>query len=1548
MLCIAAEAGAGFMSVFGFLRKLLSALLCLIAFLCAPAIAQSGLPGTAPTAPPAAGWGTVGTSDTFPTPDAACRVQHQIYNPNATYQSPIYRDPRTYSCQWLSSQLGGPPGSNTILPTIVKLYCPNGYNLTRNGQCLLDHESEPECDCTEESRAVGAAPTPFVGNPVSVATGSKIDHQVDYESADGSFRVDRFYRSRQHNPYRYSTTPIPGFGTHWHGLVPGRLAIYGAYLEYVEYLPANGGYDYFTVSHTDGMSYVFNAGGGVSRRKLEAVVTPTVSRNDFFVSGAAISNGPGEFKLTEADGTYTLYRRADSWSAEDGLRYLVPTERVSPGGYHLYFDYDDIGMYPSKVRDSFGREMLLTWAEANATSLVPAGASAGGGGSATVYGTTAKVKVLTQITLPDATKLVYSYDNTASETRMGRKDRVTRASRQDAAGTELWAREYLYEDSAFPYALTGIVDQNGQRLSTYAYHSYGLVKSSERAGGVGKVEIDYTATFAWPWKTIYRAVKNGLGRQENYTFARHFYNTPGNIQSHLTRIDGLATATVPADEVVYWHDKPSWSTHMRVVGTVTDKRGIVTKFGNDLVGLRPNSITEAQGNSLARTTNIQWHATLDLPTRMDVPGLRTEMSYGATGEVLTRTLTDTTTHMVPYSTAGQTRTATYTWGASGRLASVNGPRAAAGSLDDVTSFAYDTAGNLLTSTNGLGHVTTFASYDANGRPGSVTDPNGIQTLFTYDTLGRLLTSRVKHPSNSALDAETVYDYDAEGRVTGITLPATQKLGFVYDLAGQLLEIASADGEKQTFAHDAMGNVTEHKVKRADGAARSTITRTFDSIGRMLTETLGPGRTTTWAYDKNGNPVRTTSPRSFATDMAFDALNRLTSTVAPDTGTTATAYNMKDEPTSFTDPVSVQTTFVRNGFGEIIQEVSPDRGTSIYHYDAAGDLIAAIDGRGQRIDYTRDILGRVTAKTPVGRPSSEIVTYTYDSGGVPGCACIGRLASMTDGSGTTGFGYDHRGNLTAKAQPVGTLGWNYDLADRVVQLRYPSGRDVAYTRDAKGRVIEIKTRPDSGTGWTVLATNIAYEPFGPLKSADLGNGLKLSQDWGNDRRLTSKRLYTAGGTDVWHLSYTYDDDDNITAITDLVNAANSRSFGYDSIDRLTRVDGGSGAFAREDYVHDKNGNRSAVARRTNASDIAPAESDTYARTSGTNRIASVALVGGGTRSFTHDARGNLIGEVRPGGPSLTLGYDGHARLQSYAVAGAETQAMLYNGFDERVGLTTSLGGSPVAEWRYIYDADHRITGEYGATAADLRAEYIWLQPEVDTASAFGGDDGLGGYMPLAVAIPDGAASKINWTQGNHLGTPVVTTDASGAIVAPSGYGRIGFPGQVEQHADLYYNYYRDYDPTLGRYVQADPIGLEGDMNPYVYAGANPLGSIDPDGLEVWKNGCLLDSKGNARICNQAIEPVYPEMWLPIFRGPQLVKGAAIETVEAASVLGKLGKSCVVSIKRNLGPRGPIFGSRKAGAPRAGWLNRGKLRIGFSRHKGNDRFSLRYGDRHFDIW
>ena len=107
----------------------------------------------------------------------------------------------------------------------------------------------------------------------------------------------------------------------------------------------------------------------------------------------------------------------------------------------------------------------------------------------------------------------------------------------------------------------------------------------------------------------------------------------------------------------------------------------------------------------------------------------------------------------------------------------------------------------------------------------------------------------------------------------------------------------------------------------------------------------------------------------------------------------------------------------------------------------------------------------------------------------------------------------------------------------------------------------------------------------------------------------------------------------------------------------------------------------------------------------------------------------------------------------------------------------------------------------------------------------GNDGTGSFAPTAIF----AEISHNWVHADHMGTPILITDATGiAIAQPGGYTTPAFPGQSRTLYDLYYNRYRDYDPTTGRYIQADPIGLAGGQSPYSYAMGNPLRYMDPTG------------------------------------------------------------------------------------------------------------------------
>ena len=243
--------------------------------------------------------------------------------------------------------------------------------------------------------------------------------------------------------------------------------------------------------------------------------------------------------------------------------------------------------------------------------------------------------------------------------------------------------------------------------------------------------------------------------------------------------------------------------------------------------------------------------------------------------------------------------------------------------------------------------------------------------------------------------------------------------------------------------------------------------------------------------------------------------------------------------------------------------------------------------------------------------------------------------------------------------------------------------------------------------------------------------------------------------------------------------------------------------------------------------APPPAQTFGYAAGTNRLATVTDASG-VRAIDYDARGNTIGETRPGGASVTATYDGYARLLSYQRTGDPAQSNAYNGLDDRVSATS---GSVTHS--FVYDPDGRVLGEYGASASDVVAETIWLSPEVaNDNQPFGGGDGIGGYAPLALATGSGASAALTWVHGNHLGVPIAFTDASGTAVPPSSYTAAGFPGQTKTLSDLYYNRYRDYDSSTGRYIQADPIGLGGGSNPFAYANDNPLRWTDPAGLAVY--------------------------------------------------------------------------------------------------------------------
>lgn len=131
-------------------------------------------------------------------------------------------------------------------------------------------------------------------------------------------------------------------------------------------------------------------------------------------------------------------------------------------------------------------------------------------------------------------------------------------------------------------------------------------------------------------------------------------------------------------------------------------------------------------------------------------------------------------------------------------------------------------------------------------------------------------------------------------------------------------------------------------------------------------------------------------------------------------------------------------------------------------------------------------------------------------------------------------------------------------------------------------------------------------------------------------------------------------------------------------------------------------------------------------------------------------------------------------------------------------------------------------------------------------------GLGPASTPSNSVAPVAALALNYVHADHLGTPrAITRPSDNAVLwkwdntepfgnnqpneNPSGLGafkfNLRFPGQyADVETNTNYNYFRDYDSEIGRYIQSDPIGLKGGINTFLYGGGGPLGNSDPRGLD----------------------------------------------------------------------------------------------------------------------
>ena len=656
----------------------------------------------------------------------------------------------------------------------------------------------------------------------------------------------------------------------------------------------------------------------------------------------------------------------------------------------------------------------------------------------------------------------------------------------------------VYGDVANPLNPTSITDRNGH-VTTYTYDQFGNVRTITSPRNV-------TTTLTWVYTNF------ALGRltsiQEGSKPATTFtYYEPSGLLQTVTRPEpnsGAGTTTTTYTFDTLGNVLTVVAPGNNAATTITTTLNYTTDGGysqSAKIG-QPLTVTD----NLGHITHLRYDSQGRTTSVTDALGNETDFSYNLVGQP------DTTT----YPATGQT--------GSGHSQTTNAYLYVGGPLTTITAFdesntqvrqvtrSYGLEGESLSVGGSTEPVTN--TYDALYRVKTLTDGNSHTTTYAYNNVG--LLSSVTMPGSEVtqftsydnagnllqrIDGNSVttnYVYnDAESLLTDIQYPASTGLNVHFGYDGYGRRSSMSDGTgSQSYGY---GNLDEllSTTTTYTGLAAKTISYAYYPNGSRQTMTT-PAGNFGYSYDAGGRPASMTNPFSETTSWAYQSNNWLA---------TQTLAN------------GAVATYTHNALGKVTELLNQIGSTTLSDFNTIG-----YDGIGNRTSVIASIPGATSLSGTTG--------YAYDSKGQ-----ITQETSTRNGGFTDNFGYDSAGNPTnfigvtkaynSNNQQTGT-GFTHD----------GNGNPTNYggttlTFDAENRMTaygSVMTAGYSGDGLRAWKQNSAgrtyflYDGIVPVVELDSNGNVIVTNTFGSNG-LVSRR---EGNTSVF---YSFDSEGNVAQRSD---------------------------------------------------------------------------------------------------------------------------------------------------------------------------------------------------------------------------------------------------------------------------------------------------------------------------------------------------------------------------------------------------------------------------------